>query len=270
MMKWIRTLGFVAGLSLGFGTVAYGMNVETVRAHMKAGDYISAYDAADRLNTADGQALAAEVLLSEIMLGQARKNKKQAKRARKLAKGGLELDPTHQNARLQYAIADGFVTRETGDVSAWMKKLPQKTEVIVQAYRTDFPEDPRGDALLGAWHLAIARKAGNKNAEKWFGASIDQGQVLFGAARESEPDDIIIAVNYAFSLLALKEEDFPDIDEAREILTVVMGAQPTDHLGQVLQTYAKEALIQIDNRDVIRDYTGMFLDGKVPNFIEDN
>lgn len=244
----------------------FAVTPSDVRLKMDAGDYASAFAQAEQLETAEGYALSAEILLSEIMLGQAAKNKKQAKRARKLAEAGLELDPTHQNARLQYAIADGFVTRETGDVSAWMKKLPQKTQAIVQAYQSDFPDDPRGNALLGAWHLAIARKAGNKNAQKWFEASIEQGRSLFQLARSSETDDIVISVNYAFSLLALKEDDFPDIEEARGILVAVIATDATDNLGRVLQAYAQEALTQIDAREAVRDYAGMFLDGEVPEF----
>lgn len=244
----------------------FAMGPAEVRLQMTAGEYPAAFVAAEQMGTADGHALAAEILLSEIMLGQAEKNKKQAKRARDLAKAGLELDPTHQNARLQYAIAYGFVTRETGDVSAWMKKLPQKTEVIVDAYRADFPDDIRGDALLGAWHLAIARKAGNENAEKWFGASIDQGRALFQKARMAGPNDIIINVNYAFSLLALEEDDLDNVEEARQILTEVSAALPSDHLEGVLKTYAEDALTRIEDRKAVSDYAGMFLDGKKPIF----
>ncbi len=264
MIRLHIVLGVLAALTLGGPTFAVGP--EDVRASIANGSFDSAYTQAEQLGTADGFALASEILLSEIMMGQAEKNKKQAKRARKLAEAGLQLDPAHQHSRLQYAIADGFVTRETGNVSAWMKKLPQKTEATVQAYRTDFPADPRGDALLGAWHLAIARKAGNKNAEKWFGASIPQGRELFQKARAAEPDDIIINVNYAFSLLALEEEDFGDTAEARQILMTITTTQPNDFLGSVLKTYASEALTYIDDRNIVGDYVGMFLDGKKPVF----
>jgi len=264
-MTFIRP-AFALFISFILGGAALARGSEDIRLHMITGDYAAAYAHAEQLGTADGHALTAEILLSEIMLGQAEKNKKQAKRARKLAKAALELDPANQNARLQYAIADGFVTRETGDVSAWMKKLPQKTEAIVKAYRTDFPADPRGDALLGAWHLAIARKAGNKNAEKWFEASILDGRALFQKARLAEPDDIIIGVNYAFSLLALDEKDFEGTDEARVILEQISMTDPADHLGQVLKGYAVEALKSIENRRLVSEYAGMFLDGKAPAF----
>lgn len=251
-------------VSLMMSVPALATDAVDVRSAMSQGEYAVAYQQAEQSGTAEGYALAAEILLTEIMLGDVKKNKKQAKRARKLAEAALELDPAHQNARLQYAIADGFVTRETGDVSAWMKKLPQKTEAIVQAYRKDFPTDPRGDALLGAWHLAIARKAGNDNAEKWFDATIVEGQRLFQNARSNEPDNIIIGVNYAFSLLALDEKDFPDTEEARMILSDIASAEPIDHLGDVLKGYAGVALTHIENREIVSDYVGMFLDGDVP------
>jgi hypothetical protein len=251
-------------MSLGLSTGAFANETDQIKSKLAHGEYSSAYEEAAQLETVHGYGLAAEILLTEIMLGQAEKNKKQAKRARKLADAALQLDPNDQHARLQYAIADGFVTRETGDVSAWMKKLPQKTYAIVQAYRDDFPTDPRGDALLGAWHLAIARKAGNQNAEKWFDASIAQGRALFQSAREMAADDIIINVNYAFSLLALEEEDITDISEARQILFIAMNAEPTNHLEQVLKTYAEEAFAQIEDRERVQRYTEIFLEGERP------
>jgi len=262
-MMWLRnSLALFFGLCLT--SAVFANDPATIRAQMSLGEYSSAYTTAIELKTADAQALAAEILLTEILLGQAEKNKKQAKRARKIAEFALGIDPLHQNARLQYAIADGFITRETGEVSAWMKKLPQKTYVIVQAYRDDFPEDPRGDALLGAWHLAIAKKAGNDNAKKWFRASIDEGRNQFLAAREKRPHDIVISINYAFSLLALKDQDFSHLDEARQILLEISTLHPTDQLGRTLKGYAQEALVRLGDRKRVKNYVRLFLEGQKP------
>lgn len=260
---WFRVIfGFIGALI--FGVSALAVENSTIRTQISKGEYQAAYEAASQLETADGYALAAESLLSEIMLGQAEKNKKQAKRARKLAKAALEIDPMHPNARLQHAIADGFVTRETGDVSAWMKKLPQKTFSIVGALRQDFPDAPRGDALLGAWHLAIVRKVEQKNAEKWFDADIEQGRALFQKARLAEPNDIVIGVTYAFALIALSDEDLPDVSEARLILEAMMTVEASDYMAKVVQGYGQQALIRFDDRAATRDYVGQFLDGKQP------
>ena len=263
MMMWIRySFGLLAALV--FAAASYANSSPNPRAKLMLGEFAAAYAEAERSKTAEGQALAAEILLTEIMIGQAKKNKKQAKLARKIAEAALEIDPDNQNARLQFAVADGFVTRETGNVSAWMKKLPQKTHAIVQGYRDDFPEDPRGDALLGAWHLAIARKAGDKNAIKWFDASIADGRSLFLAARAEQPKDVVIGLNYAFSLLALGDDDLKDTEEARLILIDLASMRPEDHLGKTLQAYGREALTRIEDRDEVRDYVGMFLDGDTP------
>lgn len=262
-MMWIRySLGMFA--SLVFALASFASDASNPRVKLMQGEYAAAFAEAEKLKTADGQALAAEVLLTEIMLGRAKKNKKQARLARKIALQAFEIDPDHQNARLQYAIADGFITRETSNVSAWMKRLPQKTHAIVKDYRDDFPDDPRGDALLGAWHLAIARKAGDKNAIKWFDASIADGRSLFLAARAEQPKDVVIGLNYAFSLLALGDDDLKDTEEARLILIDLASMRPEDHLGKTLQAYGREALTRIEDRDEVRDYVGMFLDGDMP------
>ena len=262
-MKWIIS-SIMALIFVALSVSAQAFDVSIVRAEMAKGQFQDAYSLAEKSETAEGLALAAESLLTEILLGEAMKNKKQAKTARKLAQAALDLDPMHQNARLQFAVADGFITRETGDVSAWMKKLPQKTYGIIQSYRTDFPDDVRGDALLGAWHLAIVRKAGEKNANKWFEASIKDGQYLFEKALEKSPDDIIIGINYAFALIVLDEEEFSDLSVARKHLEYLSRLEPKDYLDQTLFAFGKEALSRLDNRENAQDYTAQFLDGKRP------
>ncbi len=254
----------VVVLMLSLSVTALAGNQSSLRDDLSAGDYKTAYVKAITLETSEGYALAAEALLSEIMLGQVEKNKKQAKRARKLAEDSLMMNPLNQNARLQYAIADGFVTRETGDVSAWMKKLPQKTLAILQTYREDFPDDPRGHAILGAWHLAIVRKTGGEDGNKWFGANITEGQELFLAAYKNQPQKLVIGVNYAFALIALKDKDLDTTDDARIILQDIARLTPQDHLSLTLQAYAREALTRLDDRDSAREYVGLFLDGKTP------
>jgi len=71
-------------------------------------------------------------------------------------------------------------------------------------------------------------------------------------------------LNYAFSLLALKDDDLLDTEEARLILGDLMAMTPQDHLGQTLKAYGEEALTRIEDRDKVRDYVEMFLDGETP------
>lgn len=230
---------------------------------MIQGRYQEAHDLAEALSTAEGYALASEALARAVMLGEFEKLKKVSKKARKQAEKALELDPNFQNARLQYVITDGFVARLTGDVSAWMKKLPQKSLVTIEAYRSDFPEDGRGDALLGAWHLAIIRRAGAKNAQEWFGANVEEGQRLYSRAVILAPNDPVILLNYALSLAALEENDFKDRAKIFSLLQHCSLLTPTDDLGIKLKAHAEKALSIIEKDGELKRYAERYLDGKL-------
>ena len=240
---------------------SYANDIETVQKLIRSGDYVAAHDTAIDLNTPDALALAAESLARQVMLGEVEKLKKTSKKARKLAEQALEIDPNHQNARLQYVITDGFVVRLTGDVSAWMKKLPQKSFAKIEAYRADFPDDPRGDALLAAWHLAVVRKAGNDNAKKWFGASIEDGQKLYENALAASPNDPVIALNYAFALIALGDE-YSVGENVKTLLEMVRTMPSEDDLAQKTITHANNALLRIQDKASLKDYAESFLDGE--------
>jgi tetratricopeptide (TPR) repeat protein len=259
-MKWRHGILFFATFA-ALATPSYAKDIKTVQSLIRSGDYVSAHDTAIALETADALALAAESLARQVMLGEVEKLKKTSKKARKLAEQALEIDPNHQNARLQYVITDGFVVRLTGDVSAWMKKLPQKSFAKIEAYRADFPDDPRGDALLAAWHLAVVRKAGNDNAKKWFEASVEDGQRLYESALAASPNDPVIALNYAFALIALDDEFF-DNEKVKTLLEMVVAMPSEDDLAQKTITHANNALLRFQDTDSLKNYAESFLDGE--------
>lgn len=229
---------------------------------LELGNYNQAHDIAKELDTAEGYALASEALALQVFLGETEELKKTSKKARKLAEKALALNPDHQNARLQYAVTDGFVARLTGDVSAWMKKLPQKSFANIEAYRTAYPDDPRGDALLGAWHFGVVRKTGNENARKWFGASIEQGQTLYEKALLANPNDPVVIVNYAAALLALKEGDFSDREKPRALLSMISELPLQDNLSVKTVTKGQKILSVMDQTDLAVRYAEAFLDGE--------
>jgi len=67
-MMWIRySLGLLA--TLVFAAASYANGQTDLRAKLRLGDFAAAYAEAEQSKTADGQALAAEILLTEIMLG---------------------------------------------------------------------------------------------------------------------------------------------------------------------------------------------------------
>jgi len=239
---------------------AFANSADEARALISSGDYQAARDIAETLDTAEGYALAAESLSAQILLGEVKKLNKRSKEARDLAQTALALEPDNYKAHLQYALTDGFVTRTSGSIKAWRKKLPGKTLAIVEAFRAAYPDDPIGDALLGAWHLGVVRKAGEKNGEKWFGASLTEGQHLYMKAQVKAPQDVIIATNYAMSLLVLDAELYgPKVKPLLE--DIITWPAPND-LYKKVQDRAADILTVYDDAKEVEDLAEKFLDGK--------
>ena len=234
-----------------------------VVALIKDGSYVQATAQAEALQSAEGYAMAAESLNAQILLGEVDDIIDEAKRSRDFASRALAIDPKSYNARLQYALADGFITRSTGTLTAWRKKLPAKTLAIATALHDDFPDDPRGSALLGAWHLGVIRKTGEKNGNKWFGASTAEGRRLYDLAREIAPNDILIATNYAAAILVLDEDLYAE--EVRVMLTEVAEMTPEFDAERKIQARALAILAKMDDPDEAEDLAKDLLDGEWDN-----
>ena len=270
-MVWIR---LVASLWLivwagSLQAPAFAQNISETQNLIKSGSYAKAVEMGKALNTADSLAFASEALAREIMLGESESPKASAIAARNLAEKALDIEPDHQNARLQFVVTDGFVARYTGDVTAWFKKLPQKSLELIQAYRTDFPDDPRGDALMGAWHLEIIRKAGEESAERWFGARPDYGKAYFEKALHRDPDDAIVNVNYAFALIALVETEKTDkaaikaqnLRRAQMLIETALSSAPSDDLTRKMQAKANVAQSLYDSPSELKSFVDAFFEG---------
>ncbi|MEP3889279.1 MAG: hypothetical protein ABJN69_02360 [Hellea sp.] len=238
----------------------WGNSPQEIRGLIASGDYEIAQSLAETLETAEGYALAAESLSARILLGEIKKLNKRSKQARKLSEKALEIDPAHYNARLQYTLTDGFVTRTSGDLTAWRKKLPTKTLTIIQDFRAAYPDDPKGLALEGAWNLGVIRKAGEKNGGKWFGASLTEGERLYAEARAKAPNDILIETNYAMSLLVLDVETYGP--QAMPILQAVASLPAPDDLYRKVQNKAAKVLAAFGDDKEIEKLAARFLDGK--------
>ena len=239
---------------------AGAQTAEDVRGLLTAGDYDSAHSVGVELGTAKGYALATEGLNAKILLGEVDKLNKHSKQARDLAEKALELNPNLYEAKLQYALADGFVTRTSNDLTALRKKLPKKTLVIIQDFRTAFPNDARGMALEGAWHLGILRKIGEKNGGKWFGASLAEGERLYGQARAVAPNDVLIETNYALSLIVLDVETYGP--QVKPVLEAVATMPANDDLYRKVQNKAATVLAAYGDDKKVDKLAGRFLDGK--------
>ena len=224
------------------------------------GRFDEAQTAAIKMNTAEGYAIASESLLAQILLGEVGKLNTQSKFARSLAKKAIALDPSLYNAQLQYAISDGFVTRTSGAIKAWQKKLPSKTLNIIKNFREMYPDDALGLALEGAWHLGVIRKVGEKNGQDWFGASLDEGVNLYNKAIAISSDDTLIEVNYAMSLLAVDANRWKPLAES--LLLNISNRDEKDYLSKQVKLKSMQVLSVIPDDKRSKVYAQKFLDGK--------
>lgn len=244
-----------------FGQIAFASTLEEARAKLITGEYDAAIDMALALDTPKGLMLAAETLSAKVMLGYVDDANSEAKRARKWAEDALEAMPTSKEAHIQYALAYGFETRTSSPFRAWRKKLPKKTLAAIEDCRTKYPEDPRGDALLGAWHLGIVRKAGAKNGEKWFEASEDLGIKWYESARKAAPNDIVIASNFAVTLLGLDAEKH--ITRSSEIMAAIANMPTKTAVDEDIKMRVAKLKATTNDMDALNAAVTEMLDGGV-------
>ena len=214
----------------------------------------------EQLASAQGYTLAAESLSAQILLADVDKISKRAKQARALALQALALEPMLYEAQLQYALADGFVTRSASPLMVWRKKLPQKTYAKIDNFRTAYPGDARGMALAGAWHLAIIRKVGHKNGAKWYDASLGEGLKLYEQAALRAPQDIVLQTNYAFELYALDADIYSE--KTKGLLEGAAELTPKSELETRVQKIAAQVLAGLNEPRRAKKLAEDFLDGK--------
>lgn len=221
--------------------------IEDIRAEIDSGQYASALQNAKALETSVGYALAAEALSAQIFLGRFDDVNDRAIEALDLAERAYALNPKSENAQLQYALAYGVMTRTSSVFRAWRKKYPIKSFEIVDSFRRAYPNNARGDALLGAWHLGVIRKAGAGNAEKWYDATLSNGIMSYNTAMRAAPQDIIIASTFATALYAIDPEIYAY--NARELLEWTASIPVQTALEREVQSRMAEILAVMDTED---------------------
>ncbi len=243
--------------------MATDMSESDLRSKLLDGQYDLAISQGESLGTAGGLSLAAESISAKVMLGYVDKPRDHAKRARKLAAKALELDANSQNALVQYALAYGFETQSSSPFRAWRKKLPQKTLMAIIDVREKYPEDPRGDALLGAWHLGIVRKAGEKRAQNMFMASEQSGIAHYEAALSRAPHDIIILSNFSAVLLTIDAERHQD--KARQLLERIYNSSAKNAVEVDVKSRMDQFRNHLDDPKTLMMLAENLLDGERVN-----
>lgn len=242
--------------------LALAGSLPEARTLLESGQYDAAINMALGEETPEGLVLAAETLSAKVMLGYVEDHNKSAKKARKWAEEAAELLPESQEAQVQYALAYGFETRTSSPFRAWRKKLPKKTMTIIQALQARYPEDPRGDALFGAWHLGIVRKAGEKRGRNMFGASEVAGIEGYEKAIAAAPDDVVISSNYAVTILALNTEKY--FDRGIEVLTYIVGLPAKNAVEAEIQKRMRALLSFAEDKETLNTAVTALIDQGAP------
>lgn len=189
------------------GRLAFANSLQEIRVTLESGSYDLAVEQGAALGSAGGLVLAAEALNTKLLLGKAERKTKTAKRAMKLAKAALAVDPQNAEAQIQYALAYGFYGRHASNFTAWRKKLPRKIYAEIEKASTMSPDDVRVEALKGAWHLNLLYRAAGFDVGKRYGASTQEGIAHFEKALEmNQGVDIIILSNFLMLQFALQPD----------------------------------------------------------------
>lgn len=220
---------------------------EPARDLLYDGKYEDARATALAADTVQGLNAAAEVMAAEIMLMRVDNPKDHAKAATKLAKRALERDPGNVEALFLRALHTGFRTRSSSAFAIVMKGLIGDTYEAIEAFEAAAPNDPRADALYGAWHLGIVRAAGDGK----FGASLEDGLAHYDRAVAAMPTDIVVMGNYAFSLIVM---DDPSLLPRATMLLQQIEATPPDGATEAETRVRMLSLLAvIDDPDALRE-----------------
>ena len=260
MRRAFVILVIVFGFIFSASTLAWADDerLSSARQMFLNGQYASAMDIGKDLGTAEGLSLAAESMSAQVLLGQVKKRRKTATKARKLAQKALKKDPASHTAIMQYALARGFETQASSPMRVWRKGLIKKSRVAIEAVQKNIPEDPRGDALMGAWHLGIVRRAGADRAEDWFEATEAEGIAFYDSALTQSPDDITILTNFAVTLLAI--DPVRHADKAKNILTHTLAQESSNALEAAMLERAKRLMGYFGNSEDLQSVAEAILD----------
>ena len=214
------------------------------------GKYDQAIALLEDEETAEALSLTAEIISAKVMLGYFEKPRKAATRARKLADKARELAPDLPEVHVQYALARGFETQSSSPFRAWRKNLIPKSKKAIKKVQADSPDDPRGDALMGAWHLGIVRKAGHGRADDLFNATEEDGIRFYEASLEKAPADLIILSNFTAVLMSIDAEKH--LERGMALLKRIDKAEPKNAVEKEVKAKLVEMVAHSDDPEKLK------------------
>jgi cytochrome c-type biogenesis protein CcmH/NrfG len=238
------TAALVLAAALAAPAFAHPTSSE-LAAKFARGEYMLAAQEAEIAAGADDFAFAARALLAHCMTGTSAPDAAIIERASKDAETALKLDPSHEEGRLQLAIALSLKSRGMDALAVWSAGYGEKGRKLAEDVLKADPSNFYAHGFLAVWNVEVERAGGGMGA--WvMGASLDKARAHYEAAAKLAPDDVGIHWQYARALVALDVRAHGD--EAAEVLTRAISAEASDHVEQVMQERAARlaAILQSD------------------------
>lgn len=239
-------------------------DLDVAQKYFEAGDYDKAVAIGEKIGAkaapetaSKAYLIASEAMAAKIILGYYDKPNGPSKLARDFARKAVDLDDDNLDARFQYLVSFGLETQSTGVLKAWRKKMPTRMKAAIELMQERAPNDPRGYALLGAWHLGIVNKVGAKNAYSWYKASPETGRALYERSLGLADNDIIITSNYAASMILLDHQDY-----AEKLLSEVSNMQAVTAAETEVQTRMVKLLSFYEEPKKLRAAAKKFLNNE--------
>ena len=129
---------------------------------------------------------------------------------------------------------------------AYVGRIPQRGRSLLESLVEENPNDPWAVGMLGAWHLEVARRGGDRGMSV-LDASIDAGIGFYTNAIALDPHNP--APRYFFALALLALDDAAYYDMARQQLVLCLQLPPRDAFEAAVQTDAAQLSELIGDRD---------------------
>ncbi len=197
-----------------------------------SGQYLEAAERAEVADTADDLAFAARSLLARCMTGEHEPDAVMVDRAASDAREALKLDPDHEEARLQLAIALSLKSRMMSLMDAWYAGYGGEGRKLAEDVLAVDPGNYYAHGFLAVWNVEVRRRGGALGAGL-LKASVEAGRRQYEEAARLAPDDVGIHWQFARALVALDAGRYGD--EAAVILGRALAATAGDHVETVMQ-----------------------------------
>lgn len=232
-----RSLILMGLLILGARPAA--ADIASADAAFRAGNYDLALREAEQVANADAYALKARTLLTQAMCGEREPPRNMLDAAREAADKALVLDPQHEEARLQKAIALSLMLRPMSLGEANDTGYGPKARALAEGVLEDDPANHYALGFLAVWHVEVHRRGGSIGA-MMMGASLTTARRSYAEAVALAPQDAGLRWQWARALAAYDAKKYRA--EIETELKAAVAIDPQTDLDRVMQGRAAALL----------------------------